>query len=162
MLIRPIALIAAILGVWPGTAVAQTPAPVSPYAVESPVAITDPFVIPWHYDTMLACMTFTNTTGRVITAIRFGFTTQQENPLGSNPSDAYVDRIGTFAPGVAIRAPAKFMGTVNSVSPALINCWVTTVSTIRTDLHMSVLKVVYADGTVWENPRPQPLASISY
>jgi hypothetical protein len=151
--IRAIGLLAAILAAWPiwGGAAETTP-----------VEISSPFVIPWHHDTMLACFTFTNTSDRAIQAIRFGLSKVQENPLGSVPDNSFVDRLGSFAPGVAIRPPTKFLGTVNSVSPALANCWLTFASNIKTDLRITVLKVVYDDGSIWTNPAPEPLASVTY
>jgi hypothetical protein len=156
---RAIVLIAAILAAWPGSAAAQVTAP---DASGSPVAVTSPFVIPWHHDTVLACVTFTNTSDRPITAVRFGLTTVQQDPLGSVPANEFVDRLGSFAPGVAIRPPTKFLGTVNSTSPALANCWQSVASNIKTELRITVLKVVYDDGSVWTNPQPEPLASVSY
>jgi len=68
---RAIALAAAILAAGPGTAAARTPPPDAP---PSPVAIADPFAIPWTFDSRLACMTCTNTSDRVMTAVRFGLT----------------------------------------------------------------------------------------
>jgi hypothetical protein len=159
MSMRAIGLIAAILTAWPGSAAAQGTAP---DASGSPVAVTSPFVIPWHHDTVLACVTFTNTSDRVITAVRFGLTTVRQDPLGSVPANEFVDRLGSFAPGVDIRPPAKFLGTVNSSSPALANCWQSVASNIKTELRITVLKVVYEDGSVWTNPQPEPLASVSY
>ena len=159
MSIRAIGLLAAVLAAAPVGAAAQMTAP---DASGSPVAVTSPFVIPWHHDTVLACVTFTNTSNRVITAVRFGLTTVQQDPLGSVPANEFVDRLGSFAPGVAIRPPAKFLGTVNSVSPALANCWQSVASNIKTELRITVLKVVYDDGSVWTNPQPDPLASVSY
>jgi hypothetical protein len=156
---RAIGLVVAILVVWPGSAAAQVTAP---EASGSPVAIASPFVIPWHHDTMLACVTFTNTSDRVITAVRFGLTTVQQDPLGSEPANEFVDRLGSFAPGVAIRPPTKFLGTVSSTSPALANCWQSAASNIKTELRITVLKVVYEDGSVWTNPQPEPLASVTY
>lgn len=159
MSMRAIGLLAAILLVWPGGAAAQV---IAPEASGSPVAISSPFVIPWHHDTMLACMTFTNTSDRAIAAVRFGLTTVQQDPLGSVPANKFVDRLGSFAPGVAIRPPTKFLGTVNSTSPALANCWQSAASNIKTELRITVLKVVFADGAVWNNPEPEPLASVTY
>jgi hypothetical protein len=156
---RAIGLIAAILTAWPGSATAQVTAP---DAAGSPVAVTSPFVIPWHRDTVLACVTFTNTSDRVIAAVRFGLTTVQQDPLGSVPANEFVDRLGSFAPGVDIRPPTKLLGTVNSSSPALANCWQSVASNIKTELRITVLKVVYADGSVWNNPQPEPLASVTY
>ena len=153
MSIRAIGLLAAILAAWPAVAAAQ--------AVD-PVAVTDPFVIPWHHETVLACMTFTNTSDRTITAIRFGFTTEQQSPFGNVPASEFVDRVGSFAPGVAIRPPTKFLGTVNQESPALANCWQGLASNLRTELRITVLKVAYDDGSVWTNPSPEPLASVTY
>lgn len=159
MSMRAVGLIAAILTAWPAIAAAQA---TLPDASASPVAVTSPFVIPWHHDTVLACVTFTNTSDRVITAVRFGLTTVQEDPLGSVPANEFVDRLGSFAPGVAIRPPTKFLGTVNSVSPALVNCWQSVASNIKTELRITVLKVLYDDGSEWVNPAPEPLASVSY
>jgi hypothetical protein len=159
MSMRAIGLVAAILVVSPASAAAQVTAP---EASGSPVAITSPFVIPWHHDTMLACVTFTNTSDRAITAVRFGLTTVQQDPLGSEPANEFVDRLGSFAPGVAIRPPTKFLGTVNSSSAALANCWQSVASNIKTELRITVLKVVYDDGSVWTNPQPEPLASVTY
>ena len=159
MRIQAIGLLAAILAVWPSGASAQT---TDPYASVSPVQVSDPFVIPWHHETVLACMTFTNTSDRVIKAVRFGLTTTQQDPLGSDPQSDYIDRVGSFAPGVAIKPPTKFLGTVNSNSAALANCWETPSSNMKSELHIAVLKVVYADDTVWTNPAPEPLASVSY
>jgi hypothetical protein len=158
MRIRAIGLLAALIAASPLGATAQT----TETASAAPVAVSSPFVIPWHHDTMLACMTFTNTSDRTITAVRFGLTTTQQNPLGSDPENASVDRLGSFAPGVAIRPPTKFLGTVNSNSSALANCWETAASNIKSELHITVLKVVYDDGSVWTNPAPEPMASLSY
>jgi hypothetical protein len=156
---RAIGLLAAILAAWPAIAGAQATDSV-PSGV--PVEVSSPFVIPWHHDTVLACVTFTNASDRVITAVRFGLTTVQEDPLGSVPANEFVDRLGSFAPGIAIRPPAKFLGTVNSNSSALANCWQTPASNIKSELRITVLKVVYDDGSVWTNPAPEPLASITY
>jgi hypothetical protein len=158
MSIRAIGILAVMLAAAsPATSSAQEAS-----APDSPVRITDPFVIPWHHDTVLACMTFTNSSDRVIDAVRFGLRRVQDNPLGSEPDDGFVDRIGSFAPGVAIRPPTKFLGTVNSASPALANCWQSFATNIKTELRITVLKVVYHDGSVWTNPAPEPLASITY
>jgi hypothetical protein len=159
MTIRAIGLLAAILAV--STAIAGAQA-TDPAASGTPVQVSSPFVIPWHHDTELACMTFTNTSDRPIKAVRFGLTTTQEDPLGSTPESDFIDRIGTFAPGVAIRPPTKFLGTVNSQSAALANCWETPASNIKSELHIAVLKVVYSDDTVWVNPAPEPVASVTY
>jgi hypothetical protein len=156
--IRAIGLFAAMLAALPGIAGAQTTSPAS----DAPVEISSPFVIPWHHDTVLTCMTFTNTSDRVIDAVRFGLSKVQENPLGSVPDIDFVDRIGSFAPGAAIRPPTKVLGTVNRESPALANCWQTFASNIKTELRITVLKVVYHDGSVWINPAPEPLASVTY
>lgn len=165
MSMRTVGLLAAILAAVPALAIGQTPepaVPVAPVASGSPVAVTDPFVIPWRFDAMLACMTFSNASDKVIKAVRFGLSSAQQNPLGNVPNVAIFDRIGSFAPGVAIRPPAKFLGTVNRESPALANCWETGVSNIKTELQITVLKVVYADDTVWINPQPEPIASVTY
>jgi hypothetical protein len=159
MSMRAVVLTAAILAAWPGSAAAQATAP---DASSSPVAVSSPFVITWHHDTVLACVTFTNTSDRVITAVRFGLTTTQQDPLGSVPATEFVDRLGLFAPGVPIRPPAKFLGTVNSNSAALANCWQSVASNIKTELRITVLKVVYDDGSTWINPEPEPLASVTY
>jgi hypothetical protein len=86
----------------------------------------------------------------------------QDDPLGSVPANEFVDRLGSFAPGVAIRPPTKFLGTVNGVSPALANCWQSVASNIKSELRITVLKVLYDDGSEWINPAPEPLASVSY
>jgi hypothetical protein len=159
MRIQAIGLLAAILAVSPAGVAAQATDDV---AAAVPVQVSDPYVIPWHHDTVLACMTFTNASDRIIKAVRFGLTTTQQDPLGSDPESDYIDRVGSFAPGVAIRPPTKFLGTVNSNSAALANCWETPSSNMKSELHIAVLKVVYADDTVWVNPAPEPLASVSY
>jgi hypothetical protein len=99
---RAIGLLAALLAATLPIASAAQATPNS----DAPIAVTDPFVIPWHHESVLACITFTNTTDRVIDAVRFGLTTEQENPLGSEPATAVVDRVGSFAPGAAIRPSA--------------------------------------------------------
>jgi hypothetical protein len=154
-----------MLAAWPAVAGAQATDPAAGSSPSgSPIQISSPFVIPWHHDTELACMTFTNVSDRPIKAVRFGLTTTQDNPLGSTPENDTIDRIGSFAPGVAIRPPTKFLGTVNSNSAALANCWETTATNVnlKSELHITVLKVVYNDDTVWVNPSPEPLASVSY
>jgi hypothetical protein len=154
----------AVLWLAPAVAGAQAATPATP-APASPIAIADPFVIPWKHDALLACMTFSNTSDRAIQAVRFGLSTVEDNPLGSEPTAAYVDRVGAFAPGVAIRPPTRFLGTVNSNSTALDNCWTMDPSpvNVKSTLQITVLKVVFADGTIWMNPTPsQAMATVTY
>lgn len=164
--VRRAAVILAFVVVTPVAAGAQTAPTVTAGAqTPSPVMVSEFFVIPWNDASSLACMTFSNATERAIQAVRFDLTSAQpQNPLDPDiHSQGHIDRVGSFAPGVAIRAPARFMGTVNRNSSALINCWSTDLpSNIKTQLGISIEKVVYADGTVWVNPSPQPLATVSY
>jgi len=160
------ASLAAILLLLPAAARAQSPAPTAtPAASASPISITDPFVIPWTHDSVLACMTFSNASNKVIQGVRFGLHSEQKNPLGSNPTDATIDRVGSFAPGVAIRPPTRFLGTVNRSSGALDNCWEMDPNpvNVKTVVGITVVKVVYADGTLWLNPAPsEAMVSVSY
>jgi hypothetical protein len=160
--VRPIIALVLMLGMVPAVTQAQSAGPVA--TVRSPVVVSELFVINWHDGWKLGCLTFSNASDREIHAIRFGLSYAQDNPLGDGPSQRYIDRIGTFAPGVAIRAPTRFLGTVAETSPALENCWrVAGGSDIATVLGVSILKVVYADGTVWVNPNPsQTLATTTY
>jgi hypothetical protein len=150
-----------MIGMMAGATQAQSAVPVA--TARSPVEVSELFVIPWEDGWKLGCLTFSNASEREIHAIRFGLTYTQNNPLGDGPSQRYIDRVGTFAPGVAIRAPRRILGTVAENSAGLQNCWRVSGSDVATVLGVSVLKVVYADGTVWINPDPShALATTTY
>jgi hypothetical protein len=159
------ALLAALL---PPPLGAQTSSsPSQPAVPESaPVAISDLFVVPWHHDELLACMSFTNTSQQTIQAVRFGLINIEKNVLGENSSRGYVDRLGSFAPGIAIRGPQRIFGTIVQTNETLRNCWETdrpSAAGAPMELQINILKAVYADGAVWINPTPsQPMASVRY
>lgn len=158
-------LLAALLSIASGIEASSSPSP--PAAAQtSPIAISDPFVVAWHRDEMLACMTFTNTSNKTIQAVRFGLVTVERSVLGEHTQSGYVDRLGSFAPGVAIHGPQRLFGSIVQTKETLRNCWETDLPSAAgapMELQINVLKAVYADGSVWLNPNPSaPMVSVRY
>jgi hypothetical protein len=154
---------AALLVLTASPSFAQTAAAPPPAGSGIPVAVTDPFVVGWVGGSNLTCMTFTNTSEKTIRAIRFGLSALQQGPQAGVGGTVYLDRVGTFSPGVAIKPPTKFLGSVNRDSPALQNCFTTFPAKVDTVLEIGVVKVWYVDGTSWDNPYPsRALATVNY
>jgi hypothetical protein len=140
-------------------AAAQTaPSPeTSPVTVSNILVAHDTDGLTW-----ATCLSFTNSTKRVVQAIKFGFSFQDafDTTVGSYSGD----RVGEFEPGIAIEGPANLdiVGFGNIVQKSQ-NCWVYPQHVASlSSVVVTVLKIRYGDGTIWVNQDPTAVFKASY
>jgi hypothetical protein len=92
------------------------------------------------------CVSFKNVSDRPIRSVVFGIA--HLNAAGEQSDYVKGVRTGSFGPGILIEGPGA--GLVSG--PAIKNCWQVKTTASDSDPRVTVLSVVYVDGSEWENP----------
>lgn len=156
-------MLVGLLAVSPLTAMAQVQS-VKPTDVSksSPVTVSKFYTNVSNRISWLTCLSFTNASTKEIRAIQFGFTYLDafDTPLTTLRGD----RVGSFAPDILIEGPdnANDVGSTGNVQKG-DNCWSTLmVVGSLSSVNVQVLKVRYADGSIWVAPSITSDASAKY
>jgi hypothetical protein len=154
-------LLNALAAIWLIPLLAATPPPAQDPS-PSPVAVSNPFVVKVSALKFRTCLDFKNVSDKPIQAVRFGFA--YGDAFGGVTDGIYGDRTGTFGPGVMIAGPGQHPNAFQLNDAAYQNCWVTDQGfTSVSSLSVSVLKVIFADGTTWQSQTPPaPAATITF
>ena len=106
----------------------------------------------------VGCVSFLNTSQKLITAIRFDF--NLINAFHESSAHFHGDRIGEFSPGVTIAGPANVDqynvgvggGSLSGANQKVRNCWNYYVSgSAPQSMTVNVQRVIFADGSEYVN-----------
>jgi hypothetical protein len=149
----------------PLAALAQTPGPATQPA---PIAIVNQIAFPLNDRVRYAaCVSFLNTSKKLITAVRFDF--NLINAFHESISHFHGDRLGEFSAGVTIDGPTDVRtynigdggGSLGGANQKIKNCWLYySENQQAVNMTVAVTHVIFADGSEWV-PALVPAAPVS-
>lgn len=135
----------------PSRSLADTDPTPAPSPVPAPVQVVGTYMKQLNGNLQYsACVSFLNTSQKLITAVRFDFNLY--NAFHESTAHYYGDRIGEFSPGVTIAGPEKDW----QFSTSLANCFTFYSYGVAQTMVAKVQRVMFADGTEWNWPTPTP------